>query len=310
MTEVLKKQAEVTPNARKVHTLTPDEARAQYAAGRRYWNADAPELDEIIDTPMEGPGGSIPARVYLHGDERPLPVLIYLHGGGWVVGNLDTHDKIMRLLALRSGAAVVGVDYGLAPQTKFPAAIDECLAAVAHVRDHAADWGIDPERIAIGGDSAGANLAVAVALSLRDAQPELLRMLLLVYGVFGLQDSPSQRLFGERGDGLSNKDMDYYYDCYLRGPEDAQDDRFNVLGADLRGLPPAFIAAAGMDPLLDDSVVMHELLGEAGVESKLAIYDGVLHGFLHYSRMLDRSKEAIDDAAEAIRDAFAVSPAL
>jgi len=310
MTEVLKKQAEVTPNARKVHTLTPDEARAQYAAGRRYWNADAPELDEIIDTPMEGPGGSIPARVYLHGDERPLPVLIYLHGGGWVVGNLDTHDKIMRLLALRSGAAVVGVDYGLAPQTKFPAAIDECLAAVAHVRDHAADWGIDPERIAIGGDSAGANLAVAVALSLRDAQPELLRMLLLVYGVFGLQDSPSQRLFGERGDGLSNKDMDYYYDCYLRGPEDAQDDRFNVLGADLRGLPPAFIAAAGMDPLLDDSVVMHELLGEAGVESKLAIYDGVLHGFLHYSRMLDRSKEAIDDAAEAIRDVFAVSPAL
>ena len=310
MTEVLKKQAEVTPNARKVHTLTPDEARAQYAAGRRYWNADAPELDEIIDTPMEGPGGSIPARVYLHGDERPLPVLIYLHGGGWVVGNLDTHDKIMRLLALRSGAAVVGVDYGLAPQTKFPAAIDECLAAVAHVRDHAADWGIDPERIAIGGDSAGANLAVAVALSLRDAQPELLRMLLLVYGVFGLQDSPSQRLFGERGDGLSNKDMDYYYDCYLRGPEDAQDDRFNVLGADLRGLPPAFIAAAGMDPLLDDSVAMHALMGEAGVESTLAIYDGVLHGFLHYSRMLDRSKEAIDDAAQAIREVFAVSPAL
>lgn len=310
MTEVLKKQAEVTPNARKVHTLTPDEARAQYAAGRRYWNYDAPELDEIIDTSMEGPGGSIPARVYLHGDERPLPALIYLHGGGWVVGNLDTHDKIMRLLALRSGAAVVGVDYGLAPQTKFPAAIDECLAAVAHVRGHAADWGIDPERIAIGGDSAGANLAVAVALSLRDTQPELLRMLLLVYGVFGLQDSPSQRLFGERADGLSNKDMDYYYDCYLRGPEDAQDDRFNVLGADLRGLPPAFIAAAGMDPLLDDSVAMHELLGEAGVGSELAIYDGVLHGFLHYSRMLDRSKEAIDDAAAAIRDVFAISPAL
>ena len=310
MTEVLKKQAEVTPNARKVHTLTPDEARAQYAAGRRYWNSDAPELDEIFDTPIEGPGGGIPARVYLHGDERPLPVLIYLHGGGWVVGNLDTHDKIMRLLALRSGAAVVGVDYGLAPQTKFPAAIGECLAAVAHVRGHAAQWGIDPERIAIGGDSAGANLAVAVALSLRDTQPELLRMLLLVYGVFGLQDSPSQRLFGERGDGLSNKDMDYYYDCYLRGPEDRHDDRFNVLSADLRGLPCAFIAAAGMDPLLDDSVAMHELMGEAGVESKLAIYDGVLHGFLHYSRMLDRSKEAIDDAAQAIREVFAVSPAL
>ena len=232
-------------------------------------------------------------------------MLIYLHGGGWVVGNLDTHDKIMRLLALRSGAAVIGVDYGLAPQTKFPAAIDECLAAVTHVREHAAGWGIDPERIALGGDSAGANLSVAAALSLRDTHPELLRMLLLVYGVFGLRDSPSQRLFGERADGLSNKDMDYYYDCYLRGPEDCHDDRFNVLGADLRGLPPAFIAAAGMDPLLDDSVAMHELMGEAGVESTLAIYDGVLHGFLHYSRMLDRSNEAIDDAAEAIREVFA-----
>jgi acetyl esterase len=305
MTEVLKKQAEVTPNAKKVHTLTPDEARAQYAAGRRYWNSDAPGLDEIIDTSIESPAGSIAARLYLHDDERPLPVLIYLHGGGWVVGNLDTHDKIMRLLALRSGAAVIGVDYGLAPQTKFPAAIDECLAVVAHVHDHAEDWGIDPERIALGGDSAGANLSVAVALSLRDTQPELLKMLLLVYGVFGLRDSPSQRLFGERGDGLSNKDMDYYYDCYLRRPEDRYDDRFNVLGADLGGLPPAFIAAAGMDPLLDDSVVMHELLGEAGVESKLAIYDGVLHGFLHYSRMLDPSNDAIDAAAKAIREAFA-----
>jgi acetyl esterase len=305
MTEVLKKQAEVTPNAKKVHTLTPDEARAQYAAGRRYWNSDAPGLDEIIDTSIESPTGSIAARLYLHDDERPLPVLIYLHGGGWVVGNLDTHDKIMRLLALRSGAAVIGVDYGLAPQTKFPAAIDECLAVVAHVHDHAEDWGIDPERIALGGDSAGANLSVAVALSLRDTQPELLKMLLLVYGVFGLRDSPSQRLFGERGDGLSNEDMDYYYDCYLRRPEDRYDDRFNVLGADLGGLPPAFIAAAGMDPLLDDSVVMHELLGEAGVESKLAIYDGVLHGFLHYSRMLDPSNDAIDAAAKAIREAFA-----
>lgn len=305
MTAVLSKQAELTPNAKKVHTLTPDEARAQYIAGRAWWNADAPELDRIIDTSIEGPGGSIPARVYLHGDERPLPVLIYLHGGGWVVGNLDTHDKIMRLLALRSGAAVVGVDYGLAPQTKFPDPVDECLAAVAHVRDNAADWGIDPERIALGGDSAGANLSMAVALSLRDSQSELLRMLLLVYGVFGLRDSPSQRLFGERGDGLSNKDMDFYYDCYLRGPGDRGDHRFNVLGADLRGLPPAFIAAAGMDPLLDDSVTMHALLGEAGVESSLAVYDGVLHGFLHYSRMLDRSNEAIDDAARALREAFA-----
>ena len=305
MKAVLERQGELTPDARKVHTLTPDQARAQYAEGRSYWNADAPAMDEIVDATVEHAAGEVPVRIYRHGTQRPLPVLVYVHGGGWVVGNLDTHDKIMRLLALGSGAAVVGVDYGLAPQTKFPAPLDDCRAVDHHIRDHGHGWGIDPERIALGGDSAGANLSVAVALSLRQTEPDLLRMLLLVYGVFGLQDSPSRRLFGERGDGLSNQDMEYYYECYLRGPEDRRDRRFNVLAADLQGLPPAFIAAAGMDPLLDDSIAMHALMGEAGVESRLAVYDGVLHGFLHYSRMLDRSREAIDDAAEAIRAAFA-----
>lgn len=306
MKSVLEKQAELTPHARKVHTLTPDQARAQYAQGRSYWNADAPEVDEIVGAVVEHGAAEVPVRIYRHAGAGLLPVLVYLHGGGWVVGNLDTHDKIMRLLALESGAAVVGVDYRLAPQTKFPAAIHECMAVVSHIRDRGDEWGLDRERIALGGDSAGANLSVAVALSLKDTQPELLEMLLLVYGVFGLQDSPSRRLFGERSDGLSNKDMEYYYECYLRGPEDRRDVRFNVLAADLRGLPPAFIAAAGMDPLLDDSVALQGLLEAAGVESRLQVYDGVLHGFLHYSRMLDRSRDAIDHAAQAIRRAFAL----
>lgn len=162
MAAVLEKQAKITPGAKKVHTLTPDQARAQYATARAYWNADAPAIDEIVDTSVEGTTGTIPVRVYRHGRDRCLPALIYLHGGGWVVGNLDTHDKIMRLLALRSGAAVVGVDYSLAPQTRFPTAIDECLDVVIHVRGHGSDWGIDAERIALGGDSAGANLSMAV----------------------------------------------------------------------------------------------------------------------------------------------------
>lgn len=304
MSEVLEKQAEVVPGARKVHELDADDARRQYAKGRRYWNADAPEVGEIIETTVEGPAGDIPIRVYLPGEQRPLPALIYLHGGGWVVGNLDTHNKIMRLLALRSGAAVIGVDYRLAPEHKFPVAIDECHAVVGHVRNRGGDWGVDPARIAIGGDSAGANLSVAVALALRDSEPSLLSLLVLVYGVFGLRDSPSRRLFGERSDGLSNKDMDYYYECYMRDPEDYHDQRFNVLAADLRGLPPAFIAAAGMDPLLDDSIAMHELMGAAGVPSALKVYDGVLHGFLHYSRTLDAAGVAIDDTAAAVRSAF------
>lgn len=305
MIAVLKKQAEIVPDAGRVYEMEANEARAQYARGRRYWNADAPQLSEIVDTHINGPAGRIPVRIYLPTDERPLPALVYLHGGGWVVGNLDTHDKIMRLLALRSGIAVIGVDYHLAPEHKFPTAIDECHTVVAHVRDRGSDWGIDPRRLAIGGDSAGANLAMAVALALRDTQPSLLSLLVLVYGVFGLGDSPSRRLFGNRDGSLSNKDMDYYYACYARGAEDRLDRRLDVLTADLRALPPAFITAAGMDPLLDDSVTLHALMQSAGVASRLKIYDGVLHGFLHYSRMLDTANEAIDDTAQALRTVFA-----
>jgi acetyl esterase len=304
MIAVLKKQAEIVPGARKVHELQAQEAREQYAKGRRYWNADAPEVEETIDAFVAGPVGRIPVRIYLPSAERPLPALIYLHGGGWVVGNLDTHAKIMRLLALRSGAAVIGVDYRLAPEHKFPTAIDECHAVIAHLREHGSDWGIDSSRLAIGGDSAGANLSMAVALDLRDTEPSLFSLLVLVYGVFGLRDSPSRRLFGERGDGLSNKDMCYYCDCYVRGAEDQYDGRFDILSSELRGLPPAFIAAAGMDLLLDDSIAMHELMQAAGVSSQLKIYDGVLHGFLHYSRTLETASVAIDDTADAIRTAL------
>jgi acetyl esterase len=305
MKAVLEKQAEVVPNAKKVHELAPSDARRQYLTGRRYWNADAPEVDKVMESSVDGPAGSIPVRIYLPGDARPLPALVYIHGGGWLVGNLDSHDKIMRLLALRSGAAVVGVDYRLAPEHKFPTALDECRAVVAHLRDHGADWGVDSRRLAIGGDSAGANLSVAVALSLRDTEPDLLALLVLVYGVFGLTDSTSRRLFGERADALSNRDMEYYYDCYVRGPEDRHDHRVDVLTADLRGLPPAFISAAAMDLLLDDSIAMKVRMDDAGVPSRLKIYDGVLHGFLHYTRILDAANEAIDDAAQAIRQAFA-----
>jgi acetyl esterase len=309
MMTVLEKQAEITPGAAKVHELDVGEARRLYATGRRYWGADAPEVDEVIDAAVEGPAGSIPVRVYHPGNDRPLPALVYIHGGGWVVGSIDTHDKIMRLLAIRSGAAVIGVDYRLAPEHKFPTAVDECHTVIAHIGEHGDDWGVDPRRLAIGGDSAGANLSMAVALSLRDTQPSQLSLLLLIYGVFGLRDSSSRRLFGERETGLSCRDMEYYFDCYTRGPEDLHDSRFNTLSADLRGLPPAFIAAAALDPLLDDSVAMQALLEEAGVASQLRIYAGVLHGFLHYTRTLDAANEAIDDAAEAIRTTFTVATA-
>ncbi|MDX1431832.1 MAG: alpha/beta hydrolase fold domain-containing protein [Gammaproteobacteria bacterium] len=304
MVAVLEKQAQIQPDARKVHELEPDAARLQYSAGRSFWNADAPPVDEIVDTRVPGPVGDIPLRIYRPVDRRPLPALVYLHGGGWVVGNLDSHDKIMRRLALASGAAVVGVDYRLAPEHKFPVAFEECLAAVEQVRDAGAQWGLDGRRLALGGDSAGANLSVGVAVELQRRDPSLLAMLLLVYGVFGLRDSPSRRLYGERPDCLSNQNMDYYYGCYLRDASDWDDARFDVLAADLRGLPSSFIVAAGMDLLLDDSIAMQSLMESAGVDTHLEIYEGVLHGFLHYSRTLEASGKAIDAAAAAVRRAF------
>ena len=282
----------------------PVALRAAYAHERAFWNAVKPELAGVENLTMPGPGGPLACRLYRPSRASRLPALVYFHGGGWALGNLDTHDRIMRLLALKSGAAVIGVDYRLAPEHKFPAAWDDALASLRHVAKESSALGIDPGRLAVGGDSAGANLSVATCLALSAAERSAVKIQLLYYGVFGLTDSASARAFGNDTDGLSRTAMDRYRGWLRRDASDLADPRFDNLSADLRGLPPAFIAASALDPLLDDSRSLAQLLTGAGVTNELVIYEGVLHGFLHYSRIVGKAMQALDAGAAALKRAF------
>lgn len=278
--------------------------RAAYDHERAFWNEIKPALPAVEAMGIPRPGGTLNCRLYRPRTERPLPGLVYLHGGGWILGGLDTHDRIMRLLAEKSGAAVLGVDYRLAPEHKFPAGHDDALTALRHLLREGAALGIDPARLAVGGDSAGANMALASCLQLAPEERAAVKQQLLYYGLFGLSDSASRRAFGNETDGLTKAGLDYFRDCLLRGPADAADIRYDCLSADLRGLPPALIVASALDPLLDDSLALAQLLAAAGVAHELIVYDGVLHGFLHLSRMVAKSMRALDAGAAALRKAF------
>lgn len=278
--------------------------REAYNHERAFWNAIKPELADVEELTLPGPGGAIPCRLYRPSRTKWLPALLFFHGGGWVLGNLDTHDRIMRLLAEKSGAIVLGVDYRLAPEHKFPAAYDDALAALRHVARHGAAWGIDPGRLAVGGDSAGANLSVATCLSLATAERIQVKLQLLYYGAFGLTDSASLRAFGNELDGLTRAEMARYRDYLFRTPADGEDPRCDNLSGDLRGLPPAFIAACDLDPLQDDSRALSELMNEVGVANELVVYRGMLHSFLHYSRVVGMAMQALDDGTASLKRAF------
>jgi len=306
MAAALQKQVELVPPSADLAQLPLADIRQMYNHERRFWNADAPPMETIENHTVDGPCGAVSVRLYFPSPQRPLPGLIYLHGGGWVVGNLDTHDKIMRLLALRSGAAVVGVDYHLAPEHRFPTQLDEVLAVLAHIRRRGNAWGLVPSRLALGGDSAGANMSLSIAVSLRDQTPDPLKALLLFYGAFGLRDSGSRRLYGSLEDGMRKEDLDFYIKCYLNDSADEDSLRFDVFRADLSRLPFTYIGAAEYDPLVDDSVTLQRCLAEVGVPHTLHLYQGVLHGFLHLSRMVDKASQAIDDAAGVLREQLLV----
>ncbi len=306
MARAMAKSQALAPGFERLHELPVEEIRRLYREERRFWNEDRRELPKVVGQEIAGPAGPVPIRIYYPSEARPLPALVFAHGGGWIMGDLDTHDKIMRLLALRAGVAVVGIDYSLSPERKFPVAIEECVALLATLEAAGADWGLDPGRLAMGGDSAGANLTLGAALSIRPTKPSLLKAGLLYYGAFGLEDSVSRRLYGGDDDGMSAKDLDFYSSNYLRGEADRDDPRRHSLRADLAGLPPLFIAAAELDPIHDDSIALAALLEARGGPYQLTIYDGVLHGFLHYSRMVDKASKAIDDGAAFLRRVFSL----
>jgi acetyl esterase len=240
------------------------------------------------------------------GAERDLPVLVYFHGGGWVVGSLESHDGVCRALAARTPCLVVAVDYRLAPEHRFPVAVDDAWAATAWVAEHARSIGGDPARIAVGGDSAGGNLAAVVALRARDRGLRL-ALQLLVYPVCDDDlDTDSYREWAE-GYGLTRAAMGWFWDHYL-GPEGHVQgpgpEACPLQAPDLSGVAPALVLLAEYDPLLDEGEAYAHRLDEAGVPVARRRYEGVIHGFFRMAALTDRASEAHDEAAAALRAAF------
>lgn len=274
------------------------ELRALYREERAPWNG-YPAVAAIRETALRGPAGDVGLRLYHPRPGTRLPVVVYLHGGGWVMGDLDTHDHLMRSLACEAGAAVVGVDYHLAPGVKFPLQIEETLATLGALPSLAADWELRSGAPVLAGDSAGAQIALGSAL---DAAAGTLAGLVLFYGAFGLSDSRSHRVFAGAPYGLPPGDLAFYRDSLIRSEADLADPRLDLLSADLSRLPPAFVGAAGLDPFLDDSLALAERLGLAGRPVALQVYPGLVHGFLHYARMVGAARRAFAEAGAWIQD--------
>ncbi len=291
------------------HTLAPELARQMYRERRFFTQPPAPEVALVRDLTMPGPAGAMALRLYRPGGsspERPLPVLVYYHGGGWVIGDLDTHDTLCRELANGSGCAVVAVHYRLAPEHRFPAAVDDSIAALQWIHDNAGELALDTGRIAVGGDSAGGNLAAVVALAARDSGGPALAFQLLIYpAADNRRTAPSHERNGQ-GYLLTGDTIRYFHDHYL--PDAAQDLDWRaspLLHTNLTGLPPAFIVTAGYDPLHDEGLQYAQALTEAGNRSALIDFERQIHGFVLMGKVLDEARTAVRICAAELLDALA-----
>lgn len=287
---------------RTVAPLT--EVRAAQDRVGAFLGADSVPLQKEQDRMLPGPHGDVPCRLYFpEGIDNPA-CLVWAHGGGFMQGSLDSWDHFLRDIVRQAGIAVLSVDYRLSPEVKFPVAFDEMVAMIRLTARDGAGWGIDPSRLAVGGDSAGANLALAAALALRDAGETLLRFQLLVYGVYSADvESPSWQRFG-RGAGLSQTQFRWILETYLENPEQQKDWRAAPLLADMNGLPPAHLIIGSLDPLLDDSNRLAAKLKAAGVPCDLTIYQGINHGFIRTGSFIRTARMAIGDCAVALKKAL------
>ena len=289
----------------QLYTLNIDQARAEDLASIRATGGEPEPVYEVVDQLLPGPDGDLPVRVYRPSAERPLPALLYYFGGGWTLGSIDTSDGICRSLANAAGCLVVTVEYRLAPEHPFPAAVEDCHAALRWVAAQAGELGADPARLAVGGDSAGGNLAAVVSL-LAHADEDLdLAGQLLVY--------PNTDQLADTGSIIENDDpwlfnrhsVDWYRRHYLATPQDAENPLASPLRAkDLGGLPPALVITAEYDPLRDQGEEYARRLAEAGVPVELSRYPGMVHGFFGMAGTVDGGREAIAQAAAHLRTWF------
>jgi acetyl esterase len=291
-------------NIPPLYTMSLASARAADLAAIRASGGEQEPVHEVADLTIPGPGGDLPLRLYRPASARPLPALLYFFGGGWVLGTIDTADGISRSLANSSGALVIVVGYRLAPEHPFPAAIDDCYAALRWVAGHAGEIGADPTRLAVGGDSAGGNLAAAVALLARADGPALAGQLLVYPNTDQLADDESMRAADDPF--LFNRhSVAWYRRHYLADPSDAASPLASPLRAEsLAGLPPALVITAEYDPLREQGEAYARRLSDAGVQAELSRYPGMAHGFFAMAGTVDASRAAIAQAAAHVQSWF------
>jgi acetyl esterase len=280
---------------------TPAEARA----GFTNLAAVAGPPDQAAtaaDRRIPGPAGAIPVRIYRPASDRPLPVVVYFHGGGFVIGDIATHDTVCQRLAVGVPAVVVSVDYRLAPEYPFPAAVEDCDTATEWVAAHAAEFGGDAARLAVAGDSAGGNLAAVVARHARDAGGPPIAFQLLVYPVTDMTRSLPSHLENGTGYLLDTETMTWFLQNYLGGGDPRQPDASPLLADDLSALPPALVVTAEFDPLRDEGEAYAERLRQVGVPVTTSRYDGMIHAFFGMDRIFDAARRATAETVTALRN--------
>ena len=290
------------------HTLSPAEARHWYRERRFAIQPNPPEVALVRELKAAGPAGDIPLRLY-----RPLgseadqmvPVLVYFHGGGWTIGDLESHDTLCRELANGSGCAVVAIDYRMGPEHRFPAAVDDSLAATRWVQANAASLQLDANRMAVGGDSAGGNLAAVVAIAARDAGDLPIAFQLLIYPATDMRRGAASHTSNGEGYLLTRDTITYFHDHYIDDLRHDLDWRASpLLHTDLSRLPPAFVLTAGYDPLRDEGLQYAQALTEAGSKAALVCFERQIHGFITMGKVLDEANTAVALCASQLRQAL------
>jgi len=287
--------------------LAIDRSRREMEAAATAFGAPTPvtRFEDFRLPPTAGSTVEIPVRCYWPSAEKNLPIIVFYHGGGWVLGNIITHDAYCRRLAMASGAIVASVDYRLAPEHKYPAAFDDCYAATRYIADNAVEFGADPQRMAVAGDSAGGNLAAAVALAARDAGRPAIALQVLLYPVIDYNfQTPS---YTERGEGyfLTRQAMEWFWTQYLEQDSDGRRPFASPIRAESLGdLPPAVIITAAFDPLCDEGRLYAERLTQANVPVEYTCYEDMFHGFCRRFESLPQAETALTQVAAALRSAF------
>jgi acetyl esterase len=295
-------------NLKPVEESTPAEARESIRT-RTAGLGPFPEVAAVTDHRVPVAGGEITVRAYSPGGPGPHPALVYYHGGGWVIGDLYTHDGLCRSLSAAAGCAVLSVDYRLAPEAKYPVPVEDSYAALLWIVANAGRLGIDRRRIAVGGDSAGGNLATVMALLARDRRGPALRLQVLIYPVTDHDLDTASYRENATGYVLTRDAMRWFWDHYLAHEAQGREPYASPLRApSLAGLPPALVITAEYDPLRDEGEAYAARLRDAGVPVTLTRYPGMFHGFVRLTKFLDQARTAVDEIAGSVQKAFAAGP--